>query len=241
MAFGQGRSGGGGRGRGGDKKPGDKEKGQRRTLFRRRKVCKFCADKIDDINYKDVKLIGPFVPERGKILPRRISGTCAMHQRKLQTAIKRASRSRSCRTSRIDERHPMEVILREHVDNLGRRGEVVKVADGYARNYLLPRKLALLATEGNKKQIEREKVKFDLKEAEEQKVAQAMAERIGNIDVEIARKVGETDALYGSVTTSDIADALAKKGFEVDRRKLVCKSRSRSSVSTAFPSSCTAK
>ena len=59
-------------------------------MFRRRKVCKFCADKIDDINYKDVKLIGPFVPERGKILPRRISGTCAMHQRKLQTAIKRA-------------------------------------------------------------------------------------------------------------------------------------------------------
>ena len=90
MPFGQGRSGGGGRGRGGDKKPGDKEKGQLRTLFRRRKVCKFCADKIDDINYKDVKLIGPFVPERGKILPRRISGTCAMHQRKLQTAIKRA-------------------------------------------------------------------------------------------------------------------------------------------------------
>ena len=95
MPFGQGRTGGaggggGGRGRGGDKKTGDKEKGQRRTLFRRRKVCKFCADKIDDINYKDVKLIGPFVPERGKILPRRISGTCAKHQRKLQTAIKRA-------------------------------------------------------------------------------------------------------------------------------------------------------
>ena len=115
----------------------------------------------------------------------------------------------------------MEVILREHVDNLGRRGEVVKVADGYARNYLLPRKLALLATEGNKKQIEREKVKFDLKEAEEQKVAQAIAERVANIDVEIARKVGETDALYGSVTTSDIAEALAAKGFDIDRRKLV--------------------
>ena len=74
----------------GDKKPGDKEKGQRRPMFRRRKVCKFCADKIDDINYKDVKLLAPFVPERGKILPRRISGTCAMHQRKLQVAIKRA-------------------------------------------------------------------------------------------------------------------------------------------------------
>jgi len=88
MAFGQGRS-GGGRGRG-DKKAGDKQQGQRRPKFRRPKVCKLCADKIDDINNKDVKLLGPFVPERGKILPRRISGTCAMHQRKLQTALKRA-------------------------------------------------------------------------------------------------------------------------------------------------------
>jgi small subunit ribosomal protein S18 len=78
---------GGGRGK---STKGEKAQGQRRTLFRRRKVCKFCADKIDEINYKDVKLISPFVPERGKILPRRISGTCAMHQRKLQTAIKRA-------------------------------------------------------------------------------------------------------------------------------------------------------
>ena len=84
-----GRRSGPGGGRGGQR-GADKKEGQRRTLFRRRKVCKFCADKIDDINYKDVKLLGPFVPERGKILPRRISGTCAMHQRKLQTAIKRA-------------------------------------------------------------------------------------------------------------------------------------------------------
>ena len=64
--------------------------GGKKQYFRRKKVCRFCVEKIDDINYKDVKLIGPFVPERGKILPRRISGTCAMHQRKLQTAIKRA-------------------------------------------------------------------------------------------------------------------------------------------------------
>ena len=89
MAFGQGRGGGRGRGKG-SAKGNEKQQGQRRTLFRRRKVCKFCADKIDDINYKDVKLLGPFVPERGKVLPRRISGACAMHQRKLQTAIKRA-------------------------------------------------------------------------------------------------------------------------------------------------------
>jgi large subunit ribosomal protein L9 len=114
----------------------------------------------------------------------------------------------------------MEVILREHVDNLGRRGEVVKVADGYARNYLLPRKLALLATEGNKKQIERERARFEAKEAEEQKIAGAIAERLASAEIEIARKVGETEALYGSVTTSDIAEALGAKGFDIDRRKL---------------------
>jgi small subunit ribosomal protein S18 len=81
----------GGRGRGG--KGGDKGKGEGRPrggFFRRRRVCKFCADKIDYINYKDVRLLMPFIPERGKIQPRRISGTCALHQRKLQTAIARA-------------------------------------------------------------------------------------------------------------------------------------------------------
>ena len=114
----------------------------------------------------------------------------------------------------------MEVILREHVDNLGRRGEIVKVADGYARNYLLPRKLALLVTEGNKKQIERERAKFEAKEAEEKKIAEAMAARLATVELIIPRKVGETEALYGSVTTADIADALAAKGFELDRRKL---------------------
>jgi large subunit ribosomal protein L9 len=114
----------------------------------------------------------------------------------------------------------MEVILREHVEHLGRRGDLVKVADGYARNYLLPRKLALLATENNKKQIERERAKFEIKELEEQKSAQAVADRMANVDLEISRKVGETEALYGSVTSADVADALAAKGFEIDRRKL---------------------
>jgi large subunit ribosomal protein L9 len=114
----------------------------------------------------------------------------------------------------------MEVILREHVDNLGRRGEIVKVADGYARNYLLPRKLALLATEGNKKQIERERVKFEAKELEEKKVAEAVAERLASVEIEVARKVGETEVLYGSVTAGDIADALVAKGFDLDKRRL---------------------
>ena len=99
MAFGAKKSSSGGRGRGGSSSrtggaagAGDRAGagGQRRSLFRRRKVCKFCADKIDDINYKDVKLLQGFVPERAKVLPRRISGTCAKHQRKLRVAIMRA-------------------------------------------------------------------------------------------------------------------------------------------------------
>jgi large subunit ribosomal protein L9 len=114
----------------------------------------------------------------------------------------------------------MEVILREHVDNLGRRGDVVKVAAGYARNYLLPRKLALTVTEGNRKQIERERKVADAREAEERQTAEAFASRLAQIELSIARRVGETEALYGSVTSADIAEALAAKGLEVDRRKI---------------------
>jgi large subunit ribosomal protein L9 len=114
----------------------------------------------------------------------------------------------------------IEVILREHVENLGRRGEIVKVADGYARNYLLPRKLALRVTTGNKRQIERERAKADAREAEEVQIAQALAARIGAMEVSITRRVGEQDALYGSVTASDIAEALAASEIHVDRRKI---------------------
>jgi len=115
----------------------------------------------------------------------------------------------------------MEVILREHVDNLGRRGEIVKVADGYGRNFLLPRKLALLATEGNKKHVERERKIMETREAEEKGQAEGIGARLKAIDIAIARRVGDTDQLYGSVTGSDIADYLKAKGFDIDRRKLI--------------------
>ena len=115
----------------------------------------------------------------------------------------------------------MEVILREHVDNLGKRGEIVKVADGYARNYLLPRKLALPATEGNKKHVERERKIVETREAEEKAQAEAIAARLASVEITIARRTGETEQLYGSVTSADIADFLKGKGFEIDRRKLI--------------------
>jgi large subunit ribosomal protein L9 len=115
----------------------------------------------------------------------------------------------------------MEIILREHVEHVGRRGEIVKVADGYARNYLLPRKLALLATEGNKKHVERERKIMEAREADERGQAEGIAARLMVLELVFPRRVGDTEQLYGSVTSSDIADFLKANGFDIDRRKLV--------------------
>lgn len=114
----------------------------------------------------------------------------------------------------------MEVILREHIDNLGRAGEVVKVADGYARNYLLPRKLALPATAANMKVVERQRKIADAKEAAERADAEAIAVRLGKLDLVLARRVGEHETLYGSVTSADIAEAAAAQGYDIDRRRV---------------------
>jgi len=97
---------------------------------------------------------------------------------------------------------------------------VVKVAAGYARNYLLPRKLALAVTENNKRQIEREKKLAEARDMEEKSAAESVAQRLAQVEIEIARRVGEHETLYGSVTSADIAQALVAKGFEIDKRKI---------------------
>ena len=114
----------------------------------------------------------------------------------------------------------MEVILREHVDNLGRRGDVVKVAAGYARNYLLPQRLALPVTVASRRQIEREREKAEARDAEEKAAADAIAQRMAAVEISIGRRVGENQTMYGSVTSADIAQALAAKGFEVEKRRI---------------------
>ena len=114
----------------------------------------------------------------------------------------------------------IEVILKEHVEHLGQRGEIVKVASGYARNYLLPRKLALAVTDENKRQVERERARAEAREADERTQAQALAVRIAAVEVSIARRVGEHETLYGSVTSADIAEALAARDLPIDRRKI---------------------
>jgi large subunit ribosomal protein L9 len=112
------------------------------------------------------------------------------------------------------------VLLREDIDTLGGRGEVVKVRSGYARNFLLPQGLATVATKGNVKQIEQERAALLKKAAVEKATAEAQKEQMGTIALSFERKAGEHGTLFGSVTSMDIADALKAKGYEVDRRKI---------------------
>lgn len=113
-----------------------------------------------------------------------------------------------------------KILLREDVDDLGARGETVRVRAGYARNYLLPRKLAVEATAGNVKQIQRERAVLLKKEATERATADAQSEQMGSLVLNFERKSGEQGALYGSVTSMDIAEALKDKGHEIDRHRI---------------------
>jgi|KBSSwiStaDraftv2_1062776.scaffolds.fasta_scaffold137245_3 large subunit ribosomal protein L9 len=114
-----------------------------------------------------------------------------------------------------------QVLLREDIDNLGARGEIVRVKSGYARNYLLPRKLAVEATASNVKQIEGERAALAKREAKERSTAELQANQLKSLTLKFERKVGEAGVLYGSVTSMDIAHELEKQGYEVDRRKIV--------------------
>ena len=116
-----------------------------------------------------------------------------------------------------------KILLREDVENLGGRGEVVKVRAGYARNFLLPQGIATLATKGNVKQIENERSALLKKVATERETAEAQAAQMGDISLKFERKAGDGGTLFGSVTSMDIADALKAEGFEIDRRKISLK------------------
>lgn len=114
----------------------------------------------------------------------------------------------------------MQIILQEDVEKLGTRGQVVEVAAGYARNYLLPRKLAIAATPANLKRLEKIRVTLAKRTATEKEGAQKLAELLAVVRVTLARKAGENDQLFGSVTTADIAEALAAQGYSVDKRRI---------------------
>jgi large subunit ribosomal protein L9 len=114
----------------------------------------------------------------------------------------------------------MEVILREDVEKLGRRGDVVKVAEGYGRNFLLPRRLAMPVSDVNKAMIAKERKAHELRAAKEKAEFESVAQRVASLRFIAPRKVGEHDVLYGSVTSGDIAEFLKAKGIEIDKRKV---------------------
>ena len=114
----------------------------------------------------------------------------------------------------------MQVILKENVDGIGARGEVVRVKDGYARNFLLPKNLAVAVTDGNLKQIEMEKKSWALKNQKEVEAANAIKDLIEKMTISVAKKSGENESLFGSVTTQDIADMLERENIDVDKRKI---------------------
>jgi large subunit ribosomal protein L9 len=115
----------------------------------------------------------------------------------------------------------MRIVLRENVEKLGRRGEVVKVADGYARNFLLPKKLAFEATDANLKRIEQERRVREVQESRDKQESQALSTRMSQLSLTAVRKVGENEILYGSVTNGDVAELLEKEGFTIDKRKIL--------------------
>ena len=115
----------------------------------------------------------------------------------------------------------MEVILREDIERLGSRGQVVKVADGYARNFLLPKRLAVAATDANRKIVEQERHAHVRREAKQKSEAEDLSKLLTGVTVTIAQKAGENDQLFGSVTSKDVADALAQQNFTIDRRKVL--------------------
>ena len=115
----------------------------------------------------------------------------------------------------------MKIVLREHVENLGERGEIVAVAPGYARNYLFPKRLALEATPGNLKVVEHQRKLWAVKESKEIGEAEAFAAKLGGLHLSVVKKAGEGGTLYGSVTNVEIAELLRAKNIEVDRRRIV--------------------
>ena len=115
----------------------------------------------------------------------------------------------------------MRIVLREDIDKLGRQGDVVEVADGYARNFLLPKRKALLANDGSMKTIERERRRYVVRQVKEKEEASVIAQRLAGVSCTVVRKVGENDVLYGSVTAADVAEHLEKEGITIDKRRVL--------------------
>src|SRR6202795_5236562 len=196
-------------------------KNPNRGLFRRRKFCRFTAEKIKEVDYKDIAILKDFVNENGKIIPARMTGTKARYQRQLGIAIRRARAPPPSPTSPpCTEGRAMQVILMEKVVNLGGLGDVVKVKDGFARNFLIPQGKAKRASEKNLKEFENRRVELEKKANEQLTGASERAAKLEGLKIDIAQKAGVDGRLFGSVTNSDIAEVLGKQGLTVKKAEI---------------------
>jgi large subunit ribosomal protein L9 len=176
----------------------------------KKRVCKYCADKAVPIDYKDPQALKYFVSERGKVVPRRISGNCARHR---LIALPTFS-------TRYVMPATLQLILQHDVDKVGKSGELIKVRPGFARNFLIPRQLAVPATTAHVNRISHEKAVAVAKSEKLKASSREMAEKINKLEIKIARSVGEDDKLFGSVTAKEIENAVKAQGIEFDRKKM---------------------
>ena len=195
----------------------------KKQYFRRKKVCRFCVDKVDDINYKDVEAAR-------QLHLRARQDHAAPHFRRLHAAPEASERSdqagaqyraaalRFARCRGQEENHGSH--SQRRCRKVGARGAVVKVADGYARNFLLPKRLAVPATDSNKKIVEQEREAHLRREAKPKSEAEDLAKLMANVTLTFRQRVGENNQLFGSVTAKDIADALEAQKFHIERRKV---------------------
>src|SRR6185436_855517 len=204
-------------GRFGKKKDGKKrERGN--NLFKRKKFCRFTAEGVKTIDYKDIEVLKDFIQENGKIMPARITGTKARYQRQLGVAIKRA---RFLALVPYTDLHgsetAMEIILLEKVLNVGNLGDVVKVKQGYARNYLIPQGKAKRATPENIKLLEGKRAELERAANERLTAAQEQATKLEGMRVTVSQKAGVDGRLFGSVTNFDIVEALKAQGITIEK------------------------
>lgn len=220
----------------------------------RRKYCQFCKEDTQYIDYKDTQMLRKYVTDRGKIKPRRVTGACTQHQRDIANAVKRAremalmpyavpavSGRGEAPQPRLVQEDCYEGNFAPRAEGKGIEGDVVEVANGFANNYLLPKKMAVLATKGNLKQLEQRRHNIEKREADRMTAAEQMKAKLEGLSVQIDVRVGEEGQLFGSVTTQMIADALLNQhGVEVDKKLIDLKAPSRLPASTRLSFRCTA-
>ena len=205
-------------GRFGKKKDGKKrERGN--NLFKRKKFCRFTAEGVKQIDYKDIEVLKDFIQENGKIMPARITGTKARYQRQLRSRSSARASWRSCLTPTCtDAETAMQIILLEKVINVGNLGDVVKVKQGYARNYLIPQGKAKRATPENIKLLEAKRAELERAAGRAPRRPRRSRRRSSKaLRVKVSQKAGVDGRLFGSVTNFDIVEALKAQGITIEK------------------------